>query len=91
MVKIQEWDLKEEEKRRQSSGKICRKNKKNPKGSKSSTRESTEGNEEIYKQKVKGGRGIQSRRLSTAKYEGLEMADEREEIRKVNRAFCRSL
>jgi len=40
---------------------------------------------------VKGGRGIQSRRLSTAKYEGLEMADEREKIREVNRAFCGSL
>jgi len=37
---------------------------------------------------VKGGRGIQSRGLSTAKYEGLEMADEREKNREVNRAFC---
>ena len=37
---------------------------------------------------MKGGRGIQSRRLSTAKYEGLEMADERKKIREVNKAFC---
>ena len=40
---------------------------------------------------MKGGRGIQSRELSTAKYEGLEMADEREKNREVNRAFCRLL
>jgi len=37
---------------------------------------------------VKEGRGIQSRGLSTAKYEGLEMVDEREKNREVNRAFC---
>ena len=37
---------------------------------------------------MKGRRGIQSRGLSTAKYKGLEMADKREKIRKVNRAFC---
>jgi len=37
---------------------------------------------------MKGGQGIQSRGLSTTKYKGLEMADEKEEIRKVNRTFC---
>jgi len=33
---------------------------------------------------VKGGRGIQSRGLSTTKYKGLEIADERKEIREVD-------
>ena len=33
-------------------------------------------------------REVQDRGLSTAKYEGLEMADKREKIREVNRAFC---
>ena len=36
--------------------------------------------EEVCKQKEKGGRGIQSRRPSTTKYEGLEMADERKKL-----------
>jgi len=36
---------------------------------------------------MKGRRGIQSRGLSTAKYKGLEMADKREKIREVNKAF----
>jgi len=33
---------------------------------------------------VKGERGIQSRGLSTTKYKGLEIADERKEIREVD-------
>ena len=33
-------------------------------------------------------RGVQSGRLSTTKYKGLEVADEREEIRKIDRTFC---
>jgi len=37
---------------------------------------------------VKGGRRIQSRGLSTAKYKRLKMADEGEEIREIDRAFC---
>jgi len=41
-------------------------NEENPEGSKSSTRESTEKNEEVCEQKVKGGRRIQSRGLSIA-------------------------
>ena len=40
---------------------------------------------------MREGRGIQSRRLSTIKYEGLEMADEGEEIGEVDRTFCRPL
>jgi len=36
-------------------------------------------------------RRIWSRGLSIANYEGLEMENERKEIREVNRAFCRSL
>jgi len=38
--------------------------------------------------KSEGREGIQSRGLSTAKYEGLEIADERKKIREVDRAFC---
>ena len=37
---------------------------------------------------MREGKGIQSRGLSTIKYEGLEMADEREKIRKTDRMFC---
>ena len=37
---------------------------------------------------MKGGRRIQSRGPSTAKYERLKMADEGEEIREIDRAFC---
>jgi len=33
---------------------------------------------------MKGGRGIQSRGLSTTKYKGLEMANERKEIREID-------
>jgi len=40
---------------------------------------------------VKEGRGIQSKGLSTTKYKGLEMADERKEIRKVDQTFCGTL
>jgi len=40
---------------------------------------------------MRKGRRIQSRGLSTAKYKGLKMANEREEIREVNRAFYGSL
>jgi len=40
---------------------------------------------------MREGRRIQSRRLSTAKYEGLEMADEGEKIRKADGALCRAL
>jgi len=40
---------------------------------------------------MKKERRIQSRGLNTAKYEGLEIANEREEIREVNKAFCGSL
>jgi len=40
---------------------------------------------------VRGGRGIQGRGLGTAKYKGLKIADKREKIREVNRAFCGSL
>jgi len=36
---------------------------------------------------MREGGGIQSRRLSTIKYEGLEMADEGKEIREVDRTF----
>jgi len=72
----------------QSSGKICRKNEENTGGSKSSTRKSTGENEEVCKQKVRRGRGVWDKELSTAKYEELEMADERKKIREVNRAFC---
>ena len=32
--------------------------------------------------------GIQSRGLSTAKYEGLEIANEWEKIKEADRAFC---
>jgi len=80
--------LKEEERGSTSSRKICRKNKENPGGSKSSIRKSTGENEEVWKQKARRGRGVQSGRLSTAKYKGLEMADEREKIRKIDRMFC---
>ena len=37
---------------------------------------------------MRGGRRIQSRGLSTAKYERLEMANEREKIREIDKAFC---
>ena len=37
---------------------------------------------------MKGGRRIQSRGSSTAKYERLKMADEGEEIREIDRVFC---
>ena len=37
---------------------------------------------------MRRGKGVQDRGLSTAKYEELEMADERKKIREVNRAFC---
>jgi len=37
---------------------------------------------------MRRGRGVQSGRLGTAKYKGLEVADEREEIRKIDRTFC---
>ena len=40
---------------------------------------------------MKGGRRIQSRRLSTAEYERLKIADEGEEIREIDRVFCRPL
>jgi len=40
---------------------------------------------------MKRGRGIQSRGLSTAKYEGLEIVDKREKNKEVNRVFCRPL
>ena len=33
---------------------------------------------------MRKGRRVQSRGLSTAKYKGLEMADEREEVRKTD-------
>jgi len=69
-------------------GKFVERIKKNPEGSKSSTRKSIEENEEVCKQKTKGGKGIQSRGLSTAKYEGLEMADKRKKIGEANRTFC---
>jgi len=36
----------------------------------------------------KRGRRIQSRGPSTTKYKGLEIADEREKIREIDRAFC---
>ena len=36
---------------------------------------------------MKGGRRIQSRRLSTAKYNGLKMADEREKTEKLTEHF----
>ena len=88
MVKTQGWVLKGEGRGSTSSGKIYRKDEENPGGSKSSTRESTGRNKEVCEQKAKGERGIQSRRLSTAKYKGLEMVDEREKIREVNKAFC---
>jgi len=72
----------------QSSREICGKNEENPGGSKSSARESAGRNEEVCKQKVKGERRIQSRGLSTAKYERLKMTDEEEEIREIDRVFC---
>jgi len=72
----------------EAAGKFVERMKKNPGGSKSSARESTGGNEEVCEQKAKGGRGIQSRGLSTAKYEGLEIVDKREKIGKANRTFC---
>ena len=37
---------------------------------------------------MRGGKRIQSRGLSTAKYKRLKMADEGEEIREIDRAFC---
>ena len=37
------------------------------------------------------GRRVQSRKLSTAEYKRLEMADEREEIGEVNQIFCRTI
>ena len=40
---------------------------------------------------MRKGRGIQSRGLSTAKYKGLEMANEGEKIREVDGALCRPL
>ena len=40
---------------------------------------------------MKKGRGVQNRGLSTAKYEELEMVDERKKIKEVNRAFFRPL
>ena len=36
---------------------------------------------------MREGGGIQSRKLSTTKYKGLEMADEGEKIREVDRTF----
>ena len=36
---------------------------------------------------MRGGRKIHDRGLSTAKYEGLKIADKRKKIRKVNRVF----
>jgi len=40
---------------------------------------------------MRRGRRIQSRGLSTAKYKGPEITDEREEVEEVNRAFCGAL
>jgi len=40
---------------------------------------------------MKGGRGIQNKGLSTTKYKGLEMANERKEIREVDQMFCGTL
>jgi len=40
---------------------------------------------------MRKGRGIQSRGLSIVEYEGLEMANEGEKIRKANRTLRRAL
>ena len=88
MVRIQEWGLKEGERGSIKWQGNCGKNEENPEGSKSSARESVGRNEEVCKQKMKEERKIQSRGLSTAKYERLEMANEREKIREIDRAFC---
>jgi len=40
---------------------------------------------------IRRGRRIQSRRLSTAKYKGLEMADKKKKIREIDRVLCRPL
>jgi len=69
-------------------GEFVEKIKKNPGKSKSSARKSIGGNKEVCKQKEKGKRGIHSRELSTAKYEGLEIVDEKEKIKEANRTFC---
>ena len=37
---------------------------------------------------MRRGRRVQSRRLSFTKYKGLEVADEREKIRKIDGIFC---
>ena len=58
----------EEKRKIQSSREVCWKNKENPEESKSSTRKSTRENKEIYRQKVKKDREIQSWKLSTIKY-----------------------
>jgi len=54
-------------------------------------RESTRGDEEVCKQKKKGGGRIQSRRLSTTKHEGFEVANERKKIGETDRTLCRPL
>ena len=40
---------------------------------------------------MRKGRGVQSRGLSAAKYEGPKMADEREKVGKADRTLCRPL
>jgi len=37
------------------------------------------------------GRRVQSRKLSTAEYERLEIVDKKEKIREVNQMFCETI
>ena len=68
----------------EAAEKFVEKNEENPGRGQSSARKSTGGNEKVWGQETRKGRRVQSRGLSTAKYEGLEMADEREEIGKTD-------
>ena len=49
-----------------------------------SIRESAGGDKEVCKQKTKGGKRIQNRGLSTAKYKRLKMANKGEKIREID-------
>ena len=51
----------------------------------------TRGDKEVCKQKEKGEGRIQSRRLSTAKHEGFEIANEKKKIRETDQTLYRPL
>jgi len=71
-----------------AAGKFVKKMKKIQEEAKAVLEKAQEEMKKFTDKKMREGGGIQSRRLSTIKYEGLEMADEGKEIREVNRTFC---